>query len=591
MKKIAQDKHCATFKNKDGHEIKVAIHKLSPDLKKQLDALPLHKFADGGDIADTALKSAGIEPAPPGYGEKYTLPGQSEPSVPPAEAAMNWVSKLPDKYQAAVDKSPDFTQGQGLSQPGQNAKDVAPPDKGATGDWGSESGSTTPADQSKAGDLSSVVKQPEEQQAPDQNQPEQAASPAPASVDPVAQQQVQIAKTPQEASQNMAQGISKEWQAYQNDVAAGHIAPKTYQDLYLKNPDGTDRSAVGKVGTIFGMLMGGVGSGLTHQPNALLELMNKKIDRDFQAQQQTAQNKYKARDLLLQSTQQEYQKRLSESQIPVNSAQAKAIYADVALKQYTLDQMRHGNAYVQQLRNQVANLPPGSPEALKAQAALASISQAEGAKNLSLENQAAAKAGLIHQLSGDQSGGDSEQNFARQNMLSGAMYGQQGAEAAKFKESHHIPWVPGMASRPVNEKDQAEVLGHQKLDSGINDLLTFAKTHSTIVPGTKEYNIAQTKVRKLQADIRDSVLNTVYREGEQPLLDKFINSNPAGITKNWKSIPQLETLRDTNNRDYGLKLKSLGYQGAPQPQGGGSEIKTMNGVQYQRVQGGWKKVK
>jgi hypothetical protein len=62
------------------------------------------------------------------------------------------------------------------------------------------------------------------------------------------------------------------------DFANKAIDPKRYWN---------DKSALGKIGTIFGLLIGGIGSGLTKQPNAALEMMNKEIDRDIEAQKQS----------------------------------------------------------------------------------------------------------------------------------------------------------------------------------------------------------------------------------------------------------------------------------------------------------------
>ncbi len=73
------------------------------------------------------------------------------------------------------------------------------------------------------------------------------------------------------------------------DLASGAIKPKTYSDLY------NDKSTLGKVGTIFGLMLSGAGSGLTGQPNALLHMMDKQIAQDLEAQKA---NKDKARNFI-----------------------------------------------------------------------------------------------------------------------------------------------------------------------------------------------------------------------------------------------------------------------------------------------------
>lgn len=73
--------------------------------------------------------------------------------------------------------------------------------------------------------------------------------------------------------------------SYDQDLAAGNIHPKTYHELYA------EKSTLGKIGTLFGLLAGGVGSGLTGQPNMLMEMMNKEIDRDIDKQKTNVANK------------------------------------------------------------------------------------------------------------------------------------------------------------------------------------------------------------------------------------------------------------------------------------------------------------
>lgn len=72
---------------------------------------------------------------------------------------------------------------------------------------------------------------------------------------------------------------------YADDLAKDRITPQTYSDLFDK------KSTLGKVGTIFGLLVGGAGAGLSHQPNMLLDMMNKEIERDLESQKQNIENK------------------------------------------------------------------------------------------------------------------------------------------------------------------------------------------------------------------------------------------------------------------------------------------------------------
>lgn len=83
--------------------------------------------------------------------------------------------------------------------------------------------------------------------------------------------------TPQTPEQESAQLLQDNMQ-FGDEAKSGAIHPKSYHDLYA------DKGTLGKIGTIFGLMLSGAGSGLTHQPNALLGMMDKEIERDFEAQ-------------------------------------------------------------------------------------------------------------------------------------------------------------------------------------------------------------------------------------------------------------------------------------------------------------------
>ncbi len=92
-------------------------------------------------------------------------------------------------------------------------------------------------------------------------------------------------------SQNAMQAFAENM-AFSDDLSTGKIAPKTYADLMWNN-----RSTLGKIGSIFGLILSGAGSALANQPNAAMEMMNNEINRDLEAQKANAQSKtnwYKA---------------------------------------------------------------------------------------------------------------------------------------------------------------------------------------------------------------------------------------------------------------------------------------------------------
>lgn len=193
FKKTAQDKKSATLVHPDGHEIRVAIGNLKPDLKKKLMALPLHQAEPEGPVET--------------MDEDSPAPATDEPATPPTQPA------------APVAAGPAPTPA------------VAPIAGGSAGNG---------------------------------TMPEPVPAPVPV--------------VPPLPAPNSKEDLDQQAAHLQQDFNNGHITPKTYQGLYA------NKDTMGKIGTFFGLLMSGAGSGLTGQPNALLEMMNKEIDRDLEAQ-------------------------------------------------------------------------------------------------------------------------------------------------------------------------------------------------------------------------------------------------------------------------------------------------------------------
>lgn len=118
-----------------------------------------------------------------------------------------------------------------------------------------------------------------------------------------------------------AQQMTNENLNFADDLSFGRIKPKTYGDLYHS------KDTLGKIGTIFGLMLGGMGSGLTGQPNALMHMMDKEIERDLEAQKKDQENAQNWYNIALQ-------KAMNEPEILAKFAQAEGIENDNQKKQY-----------------------------------------------------------------------------------------------------------------------------------------------------------------------------------------------------------------------------------------------------------------
>lgn len=243
------------------------------------------------------------------------------------------------------------------------------------------------------------IQMPEEQiqgQAPQavpaQEQPYQPQTTAFPEAAPGAMQTVSPNNSMVQADQQLAQekslgdheGDEDQKNAY--DLANGHITPKTYSDLYA------DKQTGGKIATLFGMLASGFGSGLSHQPNAVLSMMDNALNKDFEARKESKKNQMNLWDL-------NYKHALEQAQAhntDVNSDYVKQQTADIADARY---QMQQGRAEYQKMIDRANSLPPG-PQRDAAFNAAAIAGQALEKRSLTIRDQLDSKVRVLNQGKG-----------------------------------------------------------------------------------------------------------------------------------------------------------------------------------------------
>lgn len=121
--------------------------------------------------------------------------------------------------------------------------------------------------------------------------------------------------------------------AYARELLRKEIKPETYSSMFGK------KDTLGKIGTIFGLLVSGAGSGLTHQPNALLEMMNKEIERDIEAQKKNRENAHNFLNLTYQHEMQRSQQQRMAYENELLKAQTGAIPTEIALKKAQIENL------------------------------------------------------------------------------------------------------------------------------------------------------------------------------------------------------------------------------------------------------------
>lgn len=198
-----------------------------------------------------------------------------------------------------------------------------------------------------------IVETPAEQEQPAPEAPAAPEAPSPAQAASVQAPMAPV--TPeQKAAQRTAENIK-----LSEDLKYGHIKPQTYHDLFAK------KDTLGKIGSVFGMMLAGAGAGLTHQPNILLHMMDKEIERDLEAQKENQTNKQSwFNNYLAEAKQQpEIAKGWAEGANIANEADAKAyenFMSGMTTMSASTDFKNSQRAFaLHKLQTDINKMPPG----------------------------------------------------------------------------------------------------------------------------------------------------------------------------------------------------------------------------------------
>jgi hypothetical protein len=470
FKKIRADHNYTTFKHEsNGSELKVAHKGLTPKMKAQVDSLPVH-LADGdpdGQIPD-ALKAnddssssghapisininSAPQPSPTAVPTSVDPTPQSSPQMKDENGGVQSQDAQPG---LASDASKAIMQG--LAKIGsfgvKNADNAGGPQQPQQASMPS-----TPAGQ-MAGD--GALPPPDPNAAP----PDQGATTQP----PVAA----AAPAPQPTYQQQKhQEMAQEMTSFQHDLDQGFITPKTYQDLFH------DKSTLGKIGTIFGLMLSGAGSGLSHQSNALMDMMNKQISNDLDAQKSSASNRMNFHQLANQSV--------------LQQAQANHLNTENMIQAQSYKFMMAQRVAVHDLAQRVAAMPEGSPQKQQGQLALASMSQAMNNGQFNMMDVASAGMARINQMLGQNGqGGETAMSPAiqlRRQQALGYITPEQYKEGIKevgnidnhsqinknavdsFDKIAKLTTIAGRASNPIQYKKQIDAEWNPMMDKLTKD--------------------------------------------------------------------------------------------------------------------------
>lgn len=336
--------------------------------------------------------------------------------------------------------------------------------------------------------------------------------------------------------------LNEDLAQHEQDIKDGYIDPNKYWSGYTA-PNGDKVPGHSKVAAAIGMIIAGFNP--SGKPNAAIEMLNNEINRSLEGQKQNLQS---SNNLLRANL--DHFKNVNDATL-----MTKAMLNDAAITQ------------LQQAADK-AKTPLAKAAALQA---IGPLQQARA--------QAMMRVNMNQTMMSLTEGGEPSDTSKAEKFL--GMARTYAPELAKDLEPRVIPGV-GVATVPVPAETRQKLIEHQQIAKDASYLKEFVKKHGG-VQGYNPYDPETIKAKQmalaLQSHIRESKLGTVYKEGEQPLLDKFVNENPLTILGKVESIPALEEIIRSNAATDNITRKSVGMKPnieAPPP-----PVKGRDGKMYQ----------
>jgi hypothetical protein len=604
MKKVHSDEHHTIMEHPDGHQVRIAHSALSRPLKSQLDKLPM---ASGGEVPDVNPKEAkkfeeGAKAS--GWQPKKWAENLKKGLTPVKKAEGGMVKKKDKKPKIQLPPSKDFpavgVRGRMEDQDRQMyakgtpdepieyeqigpeepldyeavepldyepAEAPAPeqpldyepvPDEAPAAaqapsmpDLGGMPAGVTPENalEYSKQQLESMQPKPEAPQDPMQmgldsisQQANIEAGMASERAKALAGEQAAM-NTLQTHFQDKAKEIQSELEHFVSDIKDTHINP----DRYMGSMQTGQRIA-----TALALALGGFGAGMTGGPNEVLNFINKQIDNDIEAQKQDLGKK----ETLFSANLKRFNNLQEATDMTRLMIQAKGV-ADM-------------NRIAAKAAGPMAQAKAQQLQAAMIQQALPTIQQmALRQATQTLEQGAAKDPGVYPELI--------------------KAYENIDPKKAQDLRQRYVPGV-GMAFTPKDASDIKDMSSTiQGAQAGIKDLLQIA--------GTPGKSLSLTERARAQ-EIRQSLIGALrlpitgpgaMNEGERRLLESMIPDPAAIFSLDINNKTRLEELSNQLDSKLERLISARGLGKATAQTEAKQEIKTMNGIRYKKVPGGWQK--
>lgn len=322
--------------------------------------------------------------------------------------------------------------------------------------------------------------------------------------------------------QQSFQELNGERQAHIADIQQGYIDP----DQYWKG-DANGNGSHSKIAAGIGMILAGFNP--TNRPNAAIEFLNHQLDRNIDAQKANLG----AKNNLLTANLHQFQNLKDATDM------TRVMQADVIKSQ--LEQA-----------------------AAKAQTPIAQAQAKSAIGQIDAKYQPIFMQLQIRQMMKGLGNGGTQAPGSVGAMLSGLDM-MSPEQAKSYRERYYQPYdIPGgksIADRPITPADRTSLASYDKFDAAaknLNQLIERSKGKGALNP--IERNAAAQQAMVLQSLFREGTLGTVYKAGEQPLLDKAIDGQPLGLVHYFTEQPKLEGLMKSNEMMKNTTLDNYGLR-------------------------------
>lgn len=338
----------------------------------------------------------------------------------------------------------------------------------------------------------------------------------------------------QETFQQSYQDLVHEQDGLQHDIQHGFIDPNQFWKG-VKNPEtGELEGGHSKIAAGIGMILAGMDSGLNGGPNKVADFVKFQIDKNMEAQSKNLQE----RDNLLAHNIRKFGNLRDATEM--TRAQMMGVF-----------------------NTQLEAAAAKSQNPMAQAAAKSAIGAIQG-KYAPIMMQTAMRQSMM-KLASDPNGADPA---SIEHVI--AMARQFNPEMAKDMASRYVPGYRGLSPVEVPQAARTQLESRAQLDAAAKDMYQWASQHTGSLD-PRAIAVGKQKALRLQSLYREGVLNTVYREGEQPLLDKVVNKDPTSFFNALSTLPKLKEVIAGNEmgrrvlaNTYKLQIPSSQPQGAQQ---------------------------